>query len=44
MVIEHGKAGTREARRPRRGWVGGNPRYVRNRRRAERKDATMGRN
>ena len=43
-IIERGKAGTREARRPRRGWVCGNPRYVRSRRRPERKDRTMGRN
>ncbi len=44
MVIEKGKAGTREARKARRGWVSGNPRYDRHRRTAERKDTTMGRN
>lgn len=42
-TIERGKANTREARKARRGWVGGNPRYVRNRRSWERKDITMGR-
>ena len=44
MTVERGKAGTREARKARRGWVGGNPRYNRHRRQAERKDTTMGRN
>jgi hypothetical protein len=46
MTVERGKAGTREARRPRRGWVMGNPRYdrARARRNPARKDVTMGRN
>ncbi len=44
MIVHRGKARTREARRARRGWVCGNPRYERNRRRPERKDRTMGRN
>lgn len=43
VLIERGKANTREARKARRGWVGGNPRYVRSRRTWERKDLTMGR-
>lgn len=38
------KKDKRDGPHKRRGWVGGNPRYKRNRKRAERKDKTMGRN
>lgn len=45
MTVERGKRG-REGKRPKRGWVAGNPRYcrARARRHPERKDITMGKN